>query len=341
MNIDLLKQTQLLVIHGSRAYGMNTATSDVDVKGFLIAPREVYLGCLENLEQVEGQEEIACFLPYLTEEEQEVSAREKLEGTVYEVRKFITLCRNMNPSMIDVLFTRDEEVRICTPLGEKLRENRDIFLSTKAFHTYTGYAFAQLKRIRTHRSWLLSPPGKKPDRADYDLPAVGIASKDQMGAVYTVVDRLVEDGMTLEQAYAHVEMKSAMRFLEAERKYQATKKEWDQYTSWKKHRNVQRAALEAESGFDRKHGSHLVRLLRMGKEILETGQVHIFRPDAEELLSIRNGAWTYEQVEEYAEAMQEEMQVFYKTGKSPLPHTPDEKRIEELCVDIVSEGLRL
>ena len=48
---------------------------------------------------------------------------------------------------------------------------------------------------------------------------------------------------------------------------------------------------------------HLVRLLRMGYEAVTEGVIRVKRPDAEELLSIRNGAWTYDQIVEYAEDM--------------------------------------
>ena len=57
-------------------------------------------------------------------------------------------------------------------------------------------------------------------------------------------------------------------------------------------------ALEAAHGYDTKHGAHLVRLLRMGREIVETGSVHVWRGDrdADELLAIRAGAWSYDRL---------------------------------------------
>lgn len=61
-----------------------------------------------------------------------------------------------------------------------------------------------------------------------------------------------------------------------------------------------------------KHASHLVRLMRMGKEILLTGKVTVKRPDAEELLFIKNGGWSYERVVEYAETLQRELDEEYK-----------------------------
>ena len=71
-----------------------------------------------------------------------------------------------------------------------------------------------------------------------------------------------------------------------------------------------------------KHAMHLVRLLRMGEEILTDGVVNVARPDAEELLTIRGGAWTYEEIVQYAEHTDHNIrEVLYKT--SPLPKAPD------------------
>lgn len=61
-----------------------------------------------------------------------------------------------------------------------------------------------------------------------------------------------------------------------------------------------------------KHASHLVRLMRMGYEILTEGKVIVKRPDAEELLAIKNGAWTYERVMEYKEELQRKLDEAYQ-----------------------------
>ena len=65
--------------------------------------------------------------------------------------------------------------------------------------------------------------------------------------------------------------------------------------------------LEEQFGYDTKHAMHLVRLLRMGAEILSTGQVNVLRSDATELLEIRNGKWSYDELLEYATSMDNEI----------------------------------
>ena len=78
---------------------------------------------------------------------------------------------------------------------------------------------------------------------------------------------------------------------------------------------------------------HLVRLLRMCREILESGKVIVKRPDRDELLAIRGGAWTYDALVSWADAQEADMQTLYE--KSPLQHAPDVKRLDALCIELV------
>jgi len=59
--------------------------------------------------------------------------------------------------------------------------------------------------------------------------------------------------------------------------------------------------------------------------------------DHEELLAIRNGAWTYEEVVEYAEDMEQKLAEAVRD--SALPKQPDRNFLDELCCDIIAEHL--
>ena len=78
--------------------------------------------------------------------------------------------------------------------------------------------------------------------------------------------------------------------------------------------------------------------MRMCREILETGKVIVRRPDAEELLAIRGGAWPYEKLREWAESEDAALEEVAKT--SALPKTPDFEKIDSLCVELISEAIR-
>jgi hypothetical protein len=78
-------------------------------------------------------------------------------------------------------------------------------------------------------------------------------------------------------------------YVQKEKEFKQKQSDWESYQDWLMNRNPQRAVLEAQFGYDTKHGMHLVRLIRMCRELLETGKVNVKRHDREELLAIRAG----------------------------------------------------
>jgi predicted nucleotidyltransferase len=373
MDFDLRAHTHLLCTGGSRAYGLHTAGSDVDVKGVAVPPARYYHGFLRRFEQADRPGHMSAFWDQLSPAEQEVARTTKVEGTVYELTKFVKLAADCNPNILDVLFCREEEVRLCSPLGRRLREQRQIFLSRKARHTFGGYATAQLKRIETHRRWLLHPITREPQREDFSLPHRTLIPSDQLAAAWAAIQARVDSwavdyGALPQSAKVHIQGQVAaylaelglhhddrwqvaaraigydenfMLLLDRERRYKAARNEWEQYQSWTRTRNPDRAALEASHGYDVKHGAHLIRLLRMAGEVLLTGQVHIWRGDidAEELLSIRRGAWSYERLISYARDEERRLEGLTRAGSGPLPEVPDAEAIDQLCVGLVETAL--
>jgi len=126
-----------------------------------------------------------------------------------------------------------------------------------------------------------------------------------------------------------------LEILGKEKKYRRAKQEWDQYQHWVKNRNPDRAKLERKFQYDCKHATHLYRLIKMAREILETGEVKVLRPDAEELKAIRNGALTYEQVVEFAE--KEDAALVEVARKSNLPKHPDVNKIHQITYEMILE----
>jgi hypothetical protein len=120
-----------------------------------------------------------------------------------------------------------------------------------------------------------------------------------------------------------------------EKAYINSMNEWNAYQTWKINRNKERAKMEKNFGYDSKHALHLVRLLRTGLEILEKGEVLVFRPDREELLAIRNGAWTYEELVEYANKCEQKAIELYET--TSLPKNPNRAFLDGLCCEIIEE----
>lgn len=373
MSFDIRAHTHLLVVAGSRAYGLHTADSDVDVLGCAVPPVRYLYGFAEAFEQCNEPDRIAVFTEVLQREERAATERSKLEGTVYDLRKLARLAADCNPNILDVLFCRDAEVRVCTPIGAALRDARDRFLSVRARHSYAGYATAQLKRIQGHRAWLLEPPERAPTRAEYDLPEHTLLPKDQLAAAAAAVRKQLDrweidygalppsqvvalqeriaSVLAQQQLGATARWEAAARtvglddnliaVMDRERRYTAAKHHWRQFQRWRRQRNPKRAALEAAHGYDTKHGAHLIRLLRMGVEILRTGRVRVWRgdTDAEELLAIRRGAWPYERLLEEAQAALAELDALDASGGCAVPKKPDRAALDALVVELVARAV--
>lgn len=306
----LSANTIFLTMHGSHAYGLNTESSDVDMAGICIPTKDHVLGFLNSLEQIQF---------------------DKPDGQIYSIIKFFRLAADNNPNVMELLWI-DPKYMVTYDHSWLLDmlSNRDLFLSKKVRYTYSGYAVAQLKRIKTHRKHLLNPPTHAPTREEFGLPVNRIMSRDQQGAL----DQLAaEERIVLDENF--------MQALQLENKYDRAKQEWQQYNNWKDTRNPARAELEAKFGFDLKHATHLVRLIRQCTEMLTTGKLIVDRTgiDADELLEIRRGAWTYDDLMLWIEghASEEVLNKYYE--ETALPKEPDRKKLHELCIKIVERYL--
>lgn len=77
---------------------------------------------------------------------------------------------------------------------------------------------------------------------------------------------------------------------------------------------------------------HLVRLMRIGFECITQGEYIVKRPDAKELLDIRDGAWSYDRLKDYALQMDEKIKNAVEI--SNLPENPDYESIKKVIIDI-------
>lgn len=260
----LESSTVFLTTVGSRAYGTNVENSDEDVKGFCVPPSGYYNGFLHKFEQ------FASTAPDLV---------------IYDIRKFCRLAADCNPSVIETLYTAEKFHKVVTPVGRLLLDNRHLFLSRKAKHTFGGYALGQLKKMRAHKNFITNPPS----------PYNPTLSRDP-------------------------------------EKLKVAKDVWESYQKWLK-RDSDRKELEIKHGYDTKNAMHLVRLMRMGLEILLDKGCQVYRPDREELLAIRRGAWKYEDLVSWAEKAQLELEAAY--SQSDLPETSPVELIDEVCQEAV------
>ena len=102
---------------------------------------------------------------------------------------------------------------------------------------------------------------------------------------------------------------------------------------------AKRKAYVEEFGYDCKDACHLVRLLRMGEEILLTGQVNVWRGDldADELKAIKQGQWSLERVK--SEAEQGFARVKAAEQATSLPKEVNHDAVNALCMKVVELAL--
>jgi predicted nucleotidyltransferase len=143
----VLDNIQYLTIMGSHAYGMNHKDSDFDVYGCTIPPKHYLYP--SNFGYIYGYDKIPAFEQFQFSSK-DGPPKNHLDVQIYSIVKYVKLCFDNNPNMIDSLFTPDNCVLICTPLFKKIRSNRQLFLHKGAFHKFKGYAFSQMKKIRTN-----------------------------------------------------------------------------------------------------------------------------------------------------------------------------------------------
>ena len=124
-NEHLGKNIILLGLGGSHAYGTNTETSDLDIRG-----------CALN-----RKNEI------LTNENFEQFVNEETDTTIYSFNKLISLLSNCNPNSIEILGLKQEHYLYLSQIGQELLDNKKLFLSRRATHSFGGYATSQLRRL--------------------------------------------------------------------------------------------------------------------------------------------------------------------------------------------------
>ncbi|WP_198681060.1 nucleotidyltransferase domain-containing protein [Lentzea terrae] len=113
----------LEAVIGSHAYGLATASSDVDRRGVFVAPTEAFWLFEKPPTSVEGPSP---------------------EQLSWEVEHFCRLALKSNPTVLETLVS--PLVEVITPMGEELRELLPAFLSRYAVRAFTRATEMQLSR---------------------------------------------------------------------------------------------------------------------------------------------------------------------------------------------------
>ena len=294
---------------GSVAYGVSNDTSDVDLYGFAIPPKDDVFPHLRG-EVIGFGTQKQRFGQY---SEHHLRAPDDLGGagrtydvTIWNIVDFFNLAMGNNPNMIDALFVPATCVLHITRIGQMVRDNRHLFLSRACWQRFKGYAYQQLHKAKNKRE---SPEMKAilAFEQAHGIPHTTTlqqarAARDQPG------DTLARLGPSELQEYVRL--------------YETGMAKTKRFEGVKVH------------GTDTKFLYHVVRLLDEVEQILSTGDLDLTR-NREQMKAVRRGDLTEQQVREHFERREKDLESLYHN--STLPWQADEGRIRALLLNCLEE----
>lgn len=342
MTLEQLYSKDIIIyecISGSRAYGLATPESDVDIKGVFILPWEDYFG-LNYVEQV---------------------SNETNDIVYYELRRFVELLSKSNPNIIELLYTPDESVRKTHPVFEKFKEIS--ILSKQCKESFGGYAMTQIRKAKGLNKKILNPVEKERKgvldfcHVAYDqgsTPLVdflnintmkqsecGLARIPHMHEMYGLYygedsfKGIVRTENTNEVCISSIpkELESLAVMSFNKSAYSKYCKEYKEYWEWVEKRNDSRYQNTMDHGksYDAKNMMHTIRLLTMCGEIGLTGKLNVRREDRAYLLKVKRGGFEYDELLRVAEDKIASINNAYTSAN--LPEDPDITALEKMLVE--------
>jgi len=297
-----LKNTILLVISGSHAYGTSNDASDLDLRGVAIEGTKYLLG-LDSFEQFEERE---------------------TDTVIYGLKKFVHLLLNANPNTLELLGVDDDCIALITDKGKLIRDNAKLFLSKRAISSFGNYALAQLRRLQNalcHDSYTDAEQEKH-------LRNTLNAQLGHFRTHYTAfpdgainINTNEDNGLVLD-----IELKNypMVDFVGIYNEMASIVKVYNKLN----HRNNKKNEKSLY-----KHAMHLIRLLMTGIDILDgRGIVTKRREEQGLLLDIRNGKYTFEDVFVLANDYQAKFEIAAKN--TTLPDEPNKQAIEDFLINM-------
>ena len=346
MTIQELRDNNQIIlecISGSKAYGLDTPTSDTDIRGVFLAPQhEIY-----------GMD----YTPQISDDTNDT--------VFYELGRFIELLALNNPNILELLNTPPRAVLYKHPLLESIRS--EMILSKMCEKTFGKFAYSQIKKAKGLKKKIVNPMKKKRKTVlefcyvNYNAGAIPAAKflelknwqqqdcglvniphmKDVYGLYHSENEKFrgIMTGATANDvclsSIPKGSTRAALLYFNREG-YSVYCKEYREYWSWVEKRNEARYRNTESHGkkYDAKNMMHVFRLLDMAIEIGRTGKVNVERPNRDFLLNIKSGAYEYDDLLAMAEEKKTEMEAVF--AASNLPEQPNREVLNGLLFDLRS-----
>ena len=311
-NPHLGKAMVFAVFGGSYAYGTNTPDSDIDIRGCALNSRTDILGS-SSFEQVMDTE---------------------TDTTIYSFNKLIRLLTECNPNIIELLGCKPEHYVFFSDIGEMIVRNRNMFLSQKAYYTFSGYANQQLRRLRSALLRDRYDRAEKEKQILLSCKSAMASFNDRYREFENGAIRLYTDRFRREELDTEIFMDVSLTHYPL-RDY---KNIWNDLNSIvKEYDKVSKRGAQKDDKHLNKHAMHLIRLFLMCLDILEKQEINTYRKaNLPLLMSIRRGEYMqddgtfrpefFEMVDDF------EKRLDYAGKNTALPAEPDYRQIEDFTV---------
>lgn len=351
MTIQHLKSQNLIlfeVISGSKSFGLDTPSSDTDLKGVYYLPKDKFFG-LEYIPQI---------------------SNETNDEVYYELGRFVELLLKNNPNILEILATPEDCILYKHPLMEQLRI--EDFLSKLCKDSFAGYAVTQIKKARGLKKKIVNPMEKQKkslldfcyivgtgrdlsvltqkwlSNNNYHQSQCGLVKinhiKDMYALFYDAENKLGYKGIIQKETSNEVSLSSIPKtekeiaYLSCNQDgYSKYCKEYKEYWDWIAKRNDDRYNTNQQHGknYDSKNMMHTIRLLQTAEQILKTGKLNIRVSNRGELLDIKAGNREYDDLLEIADGLIASIESLYES--CTLPEIPDVEKATRVLIGIREE----
>ena len=303
------KNIILKVRTGSHLFGTNTPESDLDMEGVYMPPPAIVYG----LSTYRGMfKEVN--LGVASKDETGRNTSDAVDYKIREYRHFAHLALQNNPNILNCLFANDQNVLYQNEYGENLRNHAYLFPNQGAYGRFMGYAHSQRMKMKVKPANHAALTAAEMILNGYDKAEilVNVARADESvfkdggpGKHIGIGDIFLDRGIKVSRALTvirnRLERVSARAVL------------------WEKH------------GYDTKFASNLVQILMEGLDLVRTGRLKFPLEGAEEILAIKQGRFTIEEVHARSKGIEDEIRAAMQSTS-----LPKEPRFEE--VDMLVQG---
>lgn len=273
-------------ITGSRLYGtaryneQGECVSDVDIRGFVVPPLDYLIGIQQFRE----------------------GSREG-DHKVYSLQNFLGLLVKGNAQALECLFAPQSHVMKVTPVGQRILDNRSLFIGKHYYKSITGFSYSEWNKVL----------GVKQVPVERSLD-----EKKAIDTFRNAFKHLPKDkwDLILETAYS-----------EHERKVVDAKADVGE----------KRRAEYGKYGYCATCAHHALRLLYQCEELLLDGHMTFPRPERETLIAVKRGEVPFHEVERLHADIRE--RVDRAEEKSTIPERANAEVVNSLYRDITRERL--